>query len=110
MWRHAEEQSRTPQSGLHVCPACNLPFAIPTEVVDVSNGGEWHLLMSCTSCDFRAAVTCDDDAVEALDLEMERCRGAMEQAAEELHQSAERDHIAAFATALSQDLIVPDDF
>ncbi len=104
------DHRRVTRPGLHVCPACERPFVIPLSVLEVLSDGRFPVVLGCRNCHWHEASTYTDEELEALDHALDAITGAMEDALDALVVAQELERIAAFATALDTDGILPEDF
>src|SRR3954447_8164554 len=95
---------------LHVCESCDRPFVVPISILDVHDDGRYVVELSCTNCEASSLGTHDEAALEALDIELDRGLLAIQDALEAMILVDELDRIDRFATALHDDLILPEDF
>jgi hypothetical protein len=95
---------------LHECPQCCRPFVVPTNVLKVVTRTSYRVELSCANCGWSEVATHDEDALEALDRTLDRQTAEMEAALEIWKLTREIEQIDAFAKALRDDLILPEDF
>jgi hypothetical protein len=95
---------------LHECRQCRRPFIVPTNVVRVVTRTSYEVELSCSNCGWLEVSTHDEDALEALDRALDRQTAEMEAALEIWRLTREIEQIDAFARALQDDLILPEDF
>ena len=93
-----------------LCPCCDRTFLLALEVIDVSEQGRWLLAMRCVNCAWEGSRELDDFGVEALDLQAQLDRDHIEDAADDLAFAAQQGEVMAFALALREDRILPEDF
>lgn len=96
--------------GLHVCPACELPFVVPLAVLDVLPDGRFPVVLGCRNCAWHDAGAYDDGDLAVLDHALDAITGAMEHTLEALTVADELERADRFAAALHADLILPEDF
>jgi hypothetical protein len=99
-----------PEADLHRCPACARPFVVPAAVVDVVGFDRYVVELRCANCAWTEVAVHDEEALEALDHELERDVATIEAALELCRVAEELDRIDRFATALRDDLLLPEDF
>ena len=116
MYRH---DANTHQAGpatpyevpdLHLCRGCQRPFVVPSAVLDVVEQDRYLMELECTNCGLVVVSTHCDHALEALDRELDRQTADMHLALELWLVARRREEIDAFAAALRDDHILPEDF
>jgi hypothetical protein len=95
---------------LHVCGDCQRPFVVPVSVVDLVDRDRAVVELHCTNCGRTVLGVHDDDALAALDRELDATTDSMREALELLSFVEELERIDAFGDALRRDLILPEDF
>jgi hypothetical protein len=96
-------------AGLHVCRRCEEPFVVPVALHEVV-GDRFVVELTCNNCGWGDVGLHDDQALDALDRELDRSLAAMVATAE-LHALAdELEAIDRFVAALRADRILPEDF
>ena len=95
---------------LHLCRGCGRPFVVPSAVLDVIAHDRYLMEMQCNNCDLIVVEAHGEDVLEALDQELDRQRTDMEVSLELFTLQCQREEIEAFAYALEQDAILPEDF
>ncbi len=95
---------------LHVCSDCRRPFVVPISVVDLVDRDRAVVELHCTNCGRTALGVHDDAALEELDRELDETQAAMRDALAVLSLVDEHERVDRFATALRDDLILPEDF
>ena len=95
---------------LHVCTGCHRPFVVPVSIVDLIDRDRAVVELHCTNCDRTVLGVHDDDALAELDRELDQTTQSMWEALELLTFVDELERIEAFAHALRDDLILPEDF
>lgn len=83
---------------------------MPVCVVDLLDDDRAVVELHCTNCDRTVLGVHDDEALEALDRELDAATASMEKSLARLAYVRELHRIAAFASALERDLILPEDF
>lgn len=98
-----------PAVELHVCRACRCELVHP---VDWEEAGpeHWTVLLRCPNCEWREEGTYDQEAVDRLDVHLDRGTEALTDDLKRLMHANMEDGIDRFVAALGADLIVPDDF
>ncbi|HEX8120084.1 MAG TPA: hypothetical protein VF549_02355 [Solirubrobacteraceae bacterium] len=95
---------------LHVCADCTRPFVVPISIVDLVDGNRAVVELSCMNCGRTVLGVHDDEALEALDQELDATTDSMRESLALLAFVEEAERIDAFADALDRDLILPEDF
>lgn len=95
---------------LHICPGCERTFVVPRAVLDVVGPDRYLVDLLCTNCGWSGVSAQGELRLEALDREMDRHIGDMREALELAEITRRMEEIDAFALALQQDLILPEDF
>jgi hypothetical protein len=111
---HTHTPSRRPASfevpDLHLCRGCGRPFVVPTAVLDVVGQDRYLMELQCTNCELVVVGTHGEQVLEDLDRELDRQRADMEAALEIWSVTRQVEEIDAFASALQDDHILPEDF
>jgi len=95
---------------LHECRSCRRPFVVPTNVLKVVTRTTYRVELTCTNCGWSEIDVHDEDSLEALDRMLDRQTAEMQAALELWQLTREMEQIDAFARALQNDLILPEDF
>jgi hypothetical protein len=95
---------------LHICPACGRPFVAPVSVFDVVAPGRYLVELRCTNCEWTAVSAESRERLEDLERELQRQLAAMHEIAELMELTRQVDEVDAFARALQDNLILPEDF
>jgi len=95
---------------LHVCQACHRPFIVPLSIVDILDADRYVIELWCANCERTTLSAHDDCELEQLDHELVRQTSQMRAAIEVIDAVDELLRVDAFATALQDDLILPEDF
>jgi hypothetical protein len=95
---------------LHVCAGCRRPFVVPLSVVDLVDRDRAVVELHCTNCGRTVLGVHGDEALEALDDELDATTESMREALELLAYVHELERIEAFAEALRRGDILPEDF
>jgi hypothetical protein len=78
-----------PETDLHVCRDCGRPFVVPEKIIAVLPRTEGYLMrLACTNCGHWWVGAFDEDAMTALDMELDRSQAQIAGALIEL-QGAE---------------------
>lgn len=95
---------------LHVCRGCQRPFVVPAAVLDVVGQDRYLMELQCNNCDLVVVSAHGEEALEALDRELDRQALDLETALEIWLVTRQMEEIDAFACALQADHILPEDF
>jgi hypothetical protein len=95
---------------LHVCAECDRPFVVPISIVDLVDNERAVVELHCTNCGRTVLGVHGDEALEALDRELDATTDSMRESLALLTLVDEVERIEAFADALDRDLILPEDF
>ena len=95
---------------LHMCADCHRPFVVPLSVVDLVDRDRAVVELHCTNCGRTVLGVHDDEALEALDRQLDDSFEAIREAAALMAHVEELERIDAFADALRRDLFLPEDF
>lgn len=109
--RHHHPHLAAPATDLQVCVSCARAFVIPNAILGIVPGGRDYLMeLRCTSCGWMGVGTYDEDTMEAFDRELDRTQDEVRAAADVLFILNMSEEIDAFARALHDGLILPEDF
>ena len=95
---------------LHLCRGCERPFVVPSAVLDVTGPNEYLMELQCNNCGTVVVGTHGEEVLEALDRELDRQTADMHAALELWTVTRQMEEIDAFALALHDDHILPEDF
>lgn len=95
---------------LHLCRGCERPFVVPTAVLDVTARDRYLMELQCNNCGLVVVSTHGEEVLEALDRELDRQVADMHAALELWLVTRQIEEIDAFAHALQDDHILPEDF
>lgn len=98
-----------PSEGLHVCPCCDSELVQPIEWGGVSDQ-QVELTLHCPNCHWTCRDTYDQEQVAQLEDRLDEGVGAILRDLRRLTTANMAEEIERFATALTQDLILPEDF
>jgi hypothetical protein len=104
-----QETTQAAPAGLHVCPACTLPFVVAGDVRELVGVDRVRLDLRCTNCGWAATAVHDDTELAALDMQIDRTFADLLWTLEVVWIANEEAAIARFAAALAADAILPDD-
>jgi hypothetical protein len=95
---------------LHICRGCERPFVVPTAVLDVTGDNQYLMELQCNDCGLVVVGSHGEDRLEALDRELDRQAADMRAALELWEVTRRLEEIDAFALALQDDHLLPEDF
>lgn len=95
---------------LHECRECRRPFVVPTDIVDVVSRTTYRVELTCTNCGWSQVEVHEEPELEHLDRELDRQTTQMRAALDLWTLTRTLEEIDAFARALQDDLILPEDF
>lgn len=108
---HPHRGTAAPATDLHVCPACRRTFVVPSRILEVlPDQRHYRVELRCNSCGWSAVGTYDEDTMETFDRELDRAQEQVRRTADALSERNLREEIEAFARALRDDLVLPEDF
>jgi hypothetical protein len=95
---------------LHICRGCERPFVVPAAVIDVLGPDQYLMELQCTNCGMVVVGQHGEQVLEALDRELDRQTSDMRTSLELWLITRQLEEIDAFAVALRDDHILPEDF
>lgn len=95
---------------LHVCRGCERPFVVPAALLDVVGPDRYLMELECNNCGLLVVSAHGEEALEALDRELDRQVADMHAALELWLVTRQVEEIDAFTKALQDDHILPEDF
>jgi hypothetical protein len=95
---------------LHLCRDCERPFVVPLAVLDVLGADRYLMELQCNNCGLIVIAQHGEEVLEALDRELDRQTGDMQTALELWQVTRQLEEIDAFAHALQDGHILPEDF
>jgi hypothetical protein len=98
------------ETPLSECRECRRQFVVPTNVLKVVTRTSYRVELTCTNCGWSHIGTHHEDELEALDRALDRQTADMQAALELWRLTREIERIDAFARALQDDHILPEDF
>jgi hypothetical protein len=107
--RFGENGSDRETRPLHICPDCESPLVQPLSWSETEDD-QWELTLSCPNCEWREEGVFGQGEIEDLE---DRLEDGLTEMLDDLHRLAQAnmaDEIERFVTALSADLILPEDF
>jgi hypothetical protein len=96
--------------GLHVCPACQLPFVLPGHVREVVGSDRVRLDLDCVNCGWTETSVRHDRELVSLDMHLDRSYADLLWTLEVVWIANEESAIERFTSALDADAILPEDF
>ena len=101
--------TRRRDDDLHACPACNSALVYPTDWAPASDR-RWQVALRCPECEWNGGGTYSQEVVDRLDEVLERGTESVLEDLNILVRANMEDQIDRFASALSADHILPEDF
>jgi hypothetical protein len=95
---------------LHLCHACGRPFVVPAAVLDVTGPDSYLVELECMNCGTVVVSSHGEQVLEDLDRELDRQSADMQAALQLWEVITFREQIDAFATALREGHLLPEDF
>ena len=103
------ERVTQPQLDLHVCLECSSDLVHPVQAEE-SGPESWSVVLRCPNCDAHREGVFGQQAVEALDEELDRGADALTRDYKSVVRANMAQEIGRFVTALNADAILPEDF
>jgi len=97
------------QLDLHVCLECSSDLVHPVQSEE-SGPESWSVLLRCPNCDTYRRGVFSQQAVEALDEELDRGAGVLTRDYKSTVRANMAQEIDRFVAALDADAILPEDF
>lgn len=94
---------------LHICPECEQSLVFPTEWEEASDT-HWNVCLRCPNCEWRAAGTYPQDAVDRFDEHLDQGTEALIRDLKRLTRANMEEEVDRFLRALQADAILPEDF
>jgi hypothetical protein len=98
-----------PLDDLHVCPECDRALVYPVEWEETSST-HWEVLLRCPNCEWNEVGVYDQATVDRFDEHLDLGTEALIRDLKRLTQANMEAEIERFSSALSIDLILPEDF
>ena len=98
-----------PIEDLHICPECDRALVYPVEWEEVS-ATHWEVLLRCPNCEWGEVGVFDQMTVDRFDEELDLGTEALLRDLQRLTKANMEEEADRFASALSSDLILPEDF
>ena len=108
--RHRQDDTPLRHDSLHVCTACDRDFIVPVSVVDLIDHDRCIVELTCTNCGITSLGVHDDQTLMELDRRLDGAQEQMRSALEILETIDEWERVEAFAQAIHDDHILPEDF
>jgi hypothetical protein len=104
-----EDEVTHPERGLHVCPECECDLVQPLSWSDVGRG-QCEVSLRCPNCWWTGDGVYERDAVERLEDKFDEGVAAILTDLKRLAHANMEDEVNRFVSALTVDLILPEDF
>jgi hypothetical protein len=98
-----------PLDDLHVCPECDRELVYPVEWEE-SSATHWEVLLRCPNCEWNEVGVFDQATVDRFDEQLDLGTEALIRDLKRLTRANMEDEIERFSSALTADLILPEDF
>jgi hypothetical protein len=98
-----------PLGDLHVCPECERELVYPVEWEE-SSSTHWEVLLRCPNCEWSEVGVFDQATVDRFDQQLDLGTEALIRDLKRLTRANMEDEIERFSSALTADLILPEDF
>jgi hypothetical protein len=98
-----------PLDDLHVCPECERELVYPVEWEE-SSSTHWEVLLRCPNCEWSEVGVFDQATVDRFDQQLDLGTEALIRDLKRLTRANMEDEIERFSSALTADLILPEDF
>jgi hypothetical protein len=98
-----------PLYDLHVCPECERELVYPVEWEEAS-ATHWEVLLRCPNCEWGEVGVYDQATVDRFDEQLDHGTEGLIRDLKRLTRANMEEEIDRFASALSADLILPEDF
>jgi hypothetical protein len=98
-----------PLEDLHVCPDCKRELVYPVEWEE-SSSTHWEVLLRCPSCEWNEVGVFDQATVDRFDEQLDLGTEALIRDLKRLTRANMEEEIDRFSSALTADLILPEDF
>jgi hypothetical protein len=104
-----EDEVAHSEPGLHVCPECGCDLIQPVSCDEVGPS-QWELSLRCPNCWWTGGGVYEQDAVERLEDKFDEGVAAILTDLKRLAHANMEDEVNRFVSALTVDLILPEDF
>ena len=98
-----------PLDDLHVCPECERALVYPVEWEE-SSATHWEVLLRCPNCEWNEVGIFDQATVDRFDEQLDLGTEALIRDLKRLTRANMEEEIDRFSSALTADLILPEDF
>jgi hypothetical protein len=107
--RFSEAGTHAPSRSLHVCGNCHAPLVQPLSWAEMGDE-HWELELLCPNCEWTHTGVYSQTEVEEFEDRLEEGLSEMLADLQRLAQANMSEEIDRFVTALSADVILPEDF
>jgi hypothetical protein len=107
--RSAGSPPPTQEPGLHICPECTSHLVQPVQWGEGS-GGAWEMTLECPNCSWTLDGVFAREQVNRFEEQLDAGLATMLSDLRRLAQANMSEEVERFATALRDDLILPEDF
>ncbi len=94
---------------LHLCPECRSELVHPVQWEE-ADPSTWSVVLRCPNCEAQREGVFEQEAVDALDQELDRGTDALARDYRRLLRANMAEEVDRFAAALRADAILPEDF
>ena len=98
-----------PLDDLHVCPECDRELVYPVEWEE-SSATHWEVMLRCPNCEWNEVGIFDQATVDRFDEQLDLGTEALIRDLKRLTRANMEEEIDRFSSALTADLILPEDF
>lgn len=98
-----------PLDDLHVCPECDRELVYPVEWEE-SSATHWEVMLRCPNCEWNEVGIFDQSTVDRFDEQLDLGTEALIRDLKRLTRANMEEEIDRFSSALTADLILPEDF
>jgi hypothetical protein len=98
-----------PLEDLHVCPECDRELVYPVEWEETS-ATHWEVVLRCPNCEWSEVGVFDQVTVDRFDEHLDLGTEALIRDLKRLTRANMEEEIDRFSSALTADLILPEDF
>jgi hypothetical protein len=105
----SQAPAAAPLDDLHVCRECDRELVFPVEWEE-SSSTHWEVLLRCPNCEWNDVGVFDQATVDRFDEQLDLGTEALMRDLKRLTRANMEDEIERFSSALTADLILPEDF
>jgi hypothetical protein len=105
----ASAPASLPLEDLHICPECDRELVYPVEWEETS-ATHWEVLLRCPNCEWSEVGVFDQSTVDRFDEHLDLGTEALIRDLKRLTRANMEEEIDRFSSALTADLILPEDF